>query len=98
MIITLLTAPVLPALAALTFAQAPQDDAVQTPQAPAAEAREAEPETQRVCRYVKRTGSTMQQRVCSDEPRQRATGNVHSMMETREMLRRRQGSRIPDSG
>ena len=98
MIITLLTAPVLPALAVLTFAQEPQSDTAQRPQAPAVEPEASEVQPQRVCRYVRRTGSTLQERVCSDTPPQRATGNVHSMLEARDMLRRQQGSRRPDGG
>ena len=60
-----------------------------------AEARRSEdqPDTRRVCRLERATGSNMQQRVCRDVPRQGVQDQ-----QTREFMRSQQRIRFPDEG
>jgi len=60
-----------------------------------AEVRRSEdgPDTRRVCRLERATGSNMQQRVCRDVPRQGVQDQ-----QTREFMRAHQRIRVPDNG
>lgn len=60
-----------------------------------AEARRGadQPETRRVCRFERATGSNLQQRVCRDIPRQGVQDQ-----QTREFMRAFQRIRTPDDG
>ena len=64
-----------------------------TPQPAEARRGEDEPDTRRVCRLERATGSNMQQRVCRDVPRQGVQDQ-----QTREFMRSHQRIRFPDGG
>jgi len=87
-------------LAAAFMAAAPEADSDQVaviaaaPQPAEARRSEEAPETRRVCRLERATGSNMQQRVCRDVPR---AGSFQDQ-QTREFLRSQQRIRFPDEG
>ena len=64
-----------------------------TPQPAEARRSEDEPDTRRVCRFERATGSNLQQRVCRDVPRQGVQDQ-----QTREFMRSYQRIRFPDEG
>ncbi len=79
-------------LASLTLTQqAPAADAPPAPPAPAP-ARSAPAEPERVCRTETVTGTRFSRRVCRN-----ARQIAEEAAESREMLRRMQGSRMPDN-
>lgn len=61
---------------------------------PAPQTRAFEGETRTQCRFEREMGSTLQRRVCREVP---ARGSVRND-DANEMLRRIQGSRLPDEG
>ncbi|WP_122467695.1 hypothetical protein [Brevundimonas lutea] len=91
---------ILELIAALTLIQAPQNDDTAGGRAPEAQpepAEQVEEQPRRVCRYERTIGSSMQRRVCTNEPRPRRNiSNMHSTWEAQSAVRRMQGSRIPD--
>lgn len=91
-------------IALMSAALSGQNDTAQPAAEPEADAvpgveveRETPPETRRVCRYVRVIGSSVQRRVCSDQPTgPRNMSTMHSTWEAQSNLRRMQGSRLPD--
>lgn len=81
------------ALFAATVVLGGQTAVIASSTAPAEAAREGEPDSRRVCRFERATGSNLQQRVCRTVPRQGFQDG-----QTREFLRATQRVRFPDGG
>lgn len=79
------------ALVTLGLALGGQTTVIASTTGPAEAARQGEPDSRRVCRFERATGSNLQQRVCRVVPRQ-----GFQDAQTREFMRATQRVRFPD--